>query len=440
MTASERSLFVFDVKGTAAVQTAAARKCYGDVIIICPYPVHGLKSDGFNPLRWLDPKSPFFYAAAREIARAIVDLAAGTHKYWSDSAIGLLTALIMWEVIQAKRAKRPPSLYRVRLLLSEPERTGWVRDQKTGKLVRQIIGGLRYTAGLMVESGHQQIASLIGRFLREGGKDELAGIQSTALTETEFLLDPFIAADLEKGEKVDLGQLSQKATTVYVVLPPKHVEANRRWTRLLAACAINQNLRPWNVKTLFVFDEFRSTVGNLDLIREQWEVVREFGMQFMPMMQSALIARDCWGEGWETMAAQSGAVFTIGPPNDKYTAELMSGWCGRTTLVKAGLNFTDAINDGEGVNSGLGRSHTGTTQNDGDSFSLGRNLSANLTFQQTEAPVLLEQHLRMMRLGEGRIWVPGMGARSIPAFFPNYWRRNAAWVARVKANPLYHGR
>ena len=58
MTARNRSLFVFDIKGELAFQTADERRrlCGREnVKIINPYLLHGMGSDGFNPLAHLEP-------------------------------------------------------------------------------------------------------------------------------------------------------------------------------------------------------------------------------------------------------------------------------------------------------------------------------------------------------------------------------------------------
>ena len=53
--------------------------------------------------------------------------------------------------------------------------------------------------------------------------------------------------------------------------------------------------------------------------------------------------------------------------------------------------------------------------------------------------VLLPQELMDISPGHGLMWLPGMGTRSIPFFAPNYWKRRAPWVQRVKPNPYQSG-
>jgi hypothetical protein len=272
-----RSLFVVETKGTAALQCGDERLRYGKRWIICPFPVLGLKSDGWNGLLFIDPDSPSCLGDARALARAMIDIEAGTGMHWSESSTGLVAVMIIWEVIKARREKRKPSLLNVRMMLTEPDKVkSYVGAD--GKRYEKPVAGLRFTAQQMVEQGGPIIKSLVGRFLREHGKDELAGIQSTADTQTQFLLNSFIAEDLQKGDKVDLTKLSQEPISVFVVCAAGDLPEFRRWIRMVLSFAVRAHLErtPKN-NTLFVLDEYRATIGKLELIKDNWALVRESG-------------------------------------------------------------------------------------------------------------------------------------------------------------------
>ena len=182
-TARNRSLVVFDIKGELAYQTADIRRRFSDVKIVNPLGVLNMPSDGYNLLSALDPQSRRFYDAAASIADALIEIEGGSGQYWSESAQGLLVALIMWEVLTAHAEGRSPSLFNVRHMLTEPD------EYAPGDMMRRRpIKGLSVTAARMIASGNQAIASLAGRFVRQHGLNELAGIQSTASTQTEWML------------------------------------------------------------------------------------------------------------------------------------------------------------------------------------------------------------------------------------------------------------
>jgi hypothetical protein len=238
--------------------------------------------------------------------------------------MGLLTAGIMWEVIQARIEGRPASLLKVRQLICERDEWEEVPPIKQGRtLVPQPpkqVKGLKINCDLMAREGGEQIAGLISRFLREYGQNELSGIQSTFDTQTQWLISKPISRDLEKGNW-SFAQLRETPTTVYILLPPEEIEDKRRWTRLLITCALNEHLKAGPVGTLFILDEFRVAVAHLEIINTFWSLVRGYGVQFLVVCQSALHLKALFKDEWEIYAGQAGAVVTLGPPADSRSYE-----------------------------------------------------------------------------------------------------------------------
>jgi type IV secretion system protein VirD4 len=426
MTMTGRSAVVFDIKGELAYQTAAERRRYSNVKIVNPFGVLGMPSDGYNPLSGLDPNSPKFYDAAAGIGDALIEIESGSGQYWSESAQGLLVALIMYEVIRAKAEARPPSLFNVRRMLTEAD------EYAPGDFARKRpIRGFSVTAARMIACGNDKIASLAGRFVRTDGKNELASIQSTASTQTEWMLSEAMHKDMAKLG-TDFRQLRQRPTTIYVVMDAEEITRKRRWTRVVIASALSAHFTPGPMNTLFVLDEFRAAVGKMQVINDMWSLVRGYGVQLMPILQSALQLKALFNDEWENYLAQAGVVATLGPPGDLFTAEWMSKRCGVNTIMQSSVNFGDGINNGDGVSSGTSG---GGNSNQGNSFNNGRSRNAGISYQQTERPVLLPNELMNIRGGHGLMWLPGMGTSTIPFFAPNYWNREAPWAARVRDNP-----
>ena len=52
---------------------------------------------------------------------------------------------------------------------------------------------------------------------------------------------------------------------------------------------------------------------------------------------------------------------------------------------------------------------------------------------------LLAQDLMDMRPGNGRLFLQGMGSRSVPFFAPNYWRVREPWAAQVEKESTLQG-
>src|ERR1700684_4251504 len=99
LTIKDRSIVVVDPKGELAAVTADYLRTVGDIVMLNPFDVLGLGSEGFNPLAALDPQSPYFYDDAAALGEALIKLEA-KDPHWTESAQGLIVALIMWEKLQ----------------------------------------------------------------------------------------------------------------------------------------------------------------------------------------------------------------------------------------------------------------------------------------------------------------------------------------------------
>ena len=434
-TVAGRSLVVLDIKGELAFQTAVLRLGFGAVKFINPYRMHGLPSHGFNPLAQLGCDDPRLYDKAAAIADALIEIEEGSGQYWSESAQGLLVAIIMWEVILADREHRTPSLINVRLMMTEPEESeSYIDDDGRPKL--RLVKGLKVLARRMVAEGNATMRSLIGRFMREEGQNELSGIQSTADTQTQWMLSDAMRTDLSAPDGVDFRELRRRPVTVFVMLPAGEITLKRKWSRVVMASALGVHLEPAPMKTLFILDEFKAAIGSLSVCNNIWSLIRGFGAQLMPILQSAIQLQTLFKDEWENYPAQSGVVATLGPPNDMFTAKWMSERCGVTTIMQAGFNLGDGVNAGSGINASSGQSGMKGSSNQSSGSNFGHSTSGGLSYQQTERRVFLPNELMDLPPGHGRLWLPGMGTRSIPFFAPNYWQRHAPWVAHVKPNPL----
>ena len=130
LTIKDRSIVVIDPKGELAAVTADYRRTVSDVVMLNPFGVLGLGSEGFNPLAALDPESPYFYDDAAALGEALIKVES-KDPHWSESAQGLIVALIMWEKLQ--RGDKA-NLENVREMLTEPDR--W--ENYTAKTARSM--------------------------------------------------------------------------------------------------------------------------------------------------------------------------------------------------------------------------------------------------------------------------------------------------------------
>ena len=322
----DQSVIVIDPKGELAAMTAEYRRhtLGHEVVILNPFDVLGLGSAGFNPLAALDRDSPTFFDDAAALAEALIQVE-GNEPHWSESAQGLVIALLMWE---KRRFGPKASLENVRAVLTEAD---------------SATAGLAYHASHMVAAGGYEIASLAGRFTRHS--DEIRSIQSTADTQTRWLLSPMIREDLKK-DGIGFSSLKEaaKPTTVYVVLPAERLRTHSVWLRLVIVSALRALYRPGRRRTVMLIDEM-AALGHLGPLEDAFGLVRGFGIQIAAIFQDLPQLKGLYKERWETFIANAGVVFGFAP-NDLTTAEWMSKRSGQMTVVAKGYSESRSASSG----------------------------------------------------------------------------------------------
>jgi type IV secretion system protein VirD4 len=402
LTIKDRSIVVIDPKGELAAVTADYRRTVSDVVMLNPFDVLGLGSAGFNPLAALDPESPYFYDEAAALGEALIKLE-GKDPHWTESAQGLIVALIMWEKLQRGDAA---NLENVREMLTEPERAEEYTGDD-GKKHERITGGLRYAATQMAIDGGYEISSLASRF---AGRDtnELASIRSTGDTQTRWLLSKPMRDDLKKPG-VDFRKLKDKPTTVYVILPAERMRTHSTWLRLVVVSALRALYRPGGLRTLFLIDEMPA-LGHLGPLEDAFGLVRGYNVQIAGICQDLAQLKALYNERWESFLANAGVVQGFAP-NDLTTADWMSRRAGQTTLI--------ASNTSENVTPATGQRNEGTSWN------------------QISRALYLPHELMGFAEGTGLFWLAGM-ANGVRFFAPPYWKIEQC-MKRAATNPYYNG-
>ncbi len=391
----EQSVIVIDPKGELAAITADARRAMGHkVFFLNPFGVLGLKSTPFSPLARLDPDSPTFIDDASAISEALIQ-EDSKDPHWSQSARGLVTGLIMWEVIEARREKREPVLINTRRMLTEPEEKA-VRQDSAGQLQRIPVKGLRATAGFACDCGDIGVESLLGRFTREP-TDEISSIQSTADTQTRWLLSPPMQDALQASEVV-FSDLKKERCTVYIILPAERLRTHSVWLRLVIVSALHSLYRPGGLRTLMLIDE-AAALGHLGALEDAFGLVRGYRVQIAAIFQDLAQLKALYKERWETFVANAGAVFGFAP-NDLTTAEWMSKRSGQTTVVVKGISDNSGTSIGQQTSASQGK---------------GSNL------QQMARPLFLPHELIGLDEGKALLWLANL-SKTIPIFAPAYWK------------------
>jgi type IV secretion system protein VirD4 len=319
------SVLSIDPSGQNAAVCAEARRRMGQhVVCLNPFGVHvarypDLASAGCNPLAGISSRSPLFYQEGAAVGDALIVIE-GKDPHWTQSARGLITGIVMWEILKAEYERRAPLLENIRSMLCEPETYDPDAPDLTPEEKRQggrLKSGLRYHAMAAIAVGHFQISDLVGLYIKEGSR-EIDSIASTARTQTEWLLSEPMRSDLRRNG-VDWGRLARERTTMFVIVPAEYLETQEGvvWLRLVTMSAIRALFATGGRRTVdkivLMLSEF-AALGKLKAAEAARSQGRKFGLRLWPVLQDIHQLNDLYGpHGADSFAGQCRAVFAFAP-------------------------------------------------------------------------------------------------------------------------------
>ena len=308
---------------------------------------------GFNPLSALNPWSPDFNIDAGLMAEALIPMS-GNEKnpFFPLSARALVGGLIMFEVCKAKEQNRAPLLANVRRMICEAAQPETPAKMMGGVVIKEAIPakGIPAYAKEMANSFILGMRNKGGQFV--DWNKSTVDVAKTAMAETEFLDDMPMALNLARDD-FRFNEVKERPTTVYLCLPMKVMKRHGKWLRIMLTAAIQACMRPradTEPSTLFILNEF-AAMGHLQLIEDNFTVVRGAGIQMMPVLQDLGQMKELYKERWETFIANSDVTATFAP-NDLTTAKWFSERCGETVKPKTTVTENWAQNSGTSQKSG----------------------------------------------------------------------------------------
>jgi type IV secretion system protein VirD4 len=408
------SMVILDPKGEQGAVCAPYRSTLGPVYVINPCGAvlkdfagyEYMRSCGFNPMRPLNPYLPDFNEKAVRLAEAFVTEDA-TDKHFIPAARNLIACVMMWEAVCAVREHRAPDIRRIRQILSMPSAPAFGD--------RPAIG-LPSLAREWMHVGLPALANKAGQFV-EWTREKIS-IASVALTQSEFLDDPAITADMtttpeKNGHVFDFGQLKRddgQVITVFLVLPLNKLERHAKWLRMMLTSGLDSVMRPrreGEPRVRFLLDEFPA-LKKMDVIADNWALMRGFGVQMLAVFQNITQMEQVYGDKVaKTFIAQSGVIASFGT-NDAATAKWLSDRAGEKTGVMAGYNHSQQSG---------GNNHQ----------------SSGLNWSQVKLPRLTPGALYGLPEGAMVQFVDGQESM-IPSYAPAYWEI-AECRERAKPNP-----
>jgi type IV secretion system protein VirD4 len=354
------SIVVVDPKGDLCQMTRAYREHHGaKSVILNPFNVLDLASDGFNPVAALDKDSDDFPDDAFGLAESMIRVE-GSEPHWAASAQDLVAGLIM------------------AVRLSMPEQGGLAEVREAlGYNYERFAEHVQAMIGISKNHNCPELAAKVARYETISAETrELNSILSTAQTQTRWLDSRPIKADLGKGA-YDFSILKEKPTTVYLTLPARRLGTHSTWLRVMIASIIQpllKDTRKSKVPVLLILDEYPAlAAGGFGVIEKNMAMFRGFGIKLWTVWQDLGQAVKLYGEGWESFTANAGVLQSFAP-QDVVTAEHLSKLMPLTVMTA------------EQQSRSFGGSDSGKPSSGGHSLNL----------SEQGMPLMLPQHLRNM--------------------------------------------
>ncbi|EIP3317324.1 type IV secretory system conjugative DNA transfer family protein [Salmonella enterica] len=309
------SCVVLDIKGeNYAVTSRYRRDVLGhDVYLLDPFGVTGGDACGINWLDRLDPDSPDVVGESA----ALADMLVMTEGHGSDSSAHFNET--------AKTFLRGV-LVHVATLPEERRHMGEVRRLLTGNMdeFAELLLAMEENkrgGGIPVRAVNSLLAT---------PEKERGSILSTVRRHLDFLDDTRIVASLARSD-LNLADLKRKPMTVYLVMPPSRLEANKRYIRAFVGqclAAITASNEKPAFKVAFLLDEF-AQLGRMQAVEDAISLVRGYGAAFWLFVQDLSQLKAIYPK-WQTFLANTGKQFFGTADYD--TAKFISDSLGKFTV------------------------------------------------------------------------------------------------------------
>lgn len=382
------SCVVIDPKGENAWITAPYRKNVlgQNVFIIDPWDEltrrYKSKINGkaphpatatFDPLSILNKSSINYADDLAYISDALI-INQGKEPHWDDSARELVAGLIAYLVEAQPNAA---TLEGVRILLSKP--------------ISEIVG----IAQAAQELGYGSLAARkLGRFAVDSR--EIAGIVSTAVTQTAFLDSSALCANMAHGKLAFESLTYPQGATVYLVLPVDKLQTYGRWLRLMVSIAIrsvSKHTHKLSLPVLFMLDEF-GTIGRLSAVAQAYGLMAGLNMCVWAFIQDLSQLKRDYPADWETFMANSYGV-TFSNIIDQTSAEYLSKMLGNNTIETK--TTSKSVSENIGRTNSYGGGQSGGTAG----VSEGKSYNTNHNVQLHSRPLLFADEIRKTKKSIG---------------------------------------
>jgi type IV secretory pathway TraG/TraD family ATPase VirD4 len=339
------STVVLDIKGENYAVTARRRRELGhEVFLVDPFGVvAGQQGQSFNWLDRLNPDNPDVVAEARTLGDMLIvseGVSNDSSAHFNETAKNFIVGLM------------------VHVATLEPERRNMAEVRRLVSLGSDNLDVV--LAEMMDNPRGYDLPARAATAFNDTPDKERGSVLSTARRHLAFLDDPRITGALARSD-FKLDDLKARPMTIYLVMPPARLAANRAFVRAFFGQAINAVMDPAAIgkpacKVLFLLDEFPQ-LGRMDLVEEKLPLIRGYGGAFWLIAQNLDQLKKTYPR-WQNLIANCDAKQFFGTAGID-TAKYISESIGKTTIAHRVANTSTSMGQTVSTSSGSSVQHTG---------------------------------------------------------------------------------
>jgi len=384
----QRNYYVFgDAKGELCSITSKFRSTVSHVAVANYAGVLGIKSDKWNPLNELDPKSRGYGEACQAIATALIPPEPNEHnKHFTDGTRSAAMLAIMRTVRRADGEGRVRDMRDVReFLLQDPDKLKAVIEE-------------------IVKTGTYDERTRAAKFLKEN--TEIQNLKSTMEVATSWMTED-ICEDMATSEGIDFRNTNKdRAKTTYSIVPADEMTAKGPYVRLQLSSALRGLYRHDGVPTTIIIEEAYVT-GHHEEILKALSILRGYGSRMTIVFQSYSQIRELY--------PKTHGLFTSGTLISFRAADIETG---EMLVKRAGKTVVPVLSAADP--------------------SSPRELGARPSWQQQMRDRIPLDKMFGMPQGRALVWKPG-DEKPRMSWVKGYFEL-AKLSARASANPYYQAK
>lgn len=347
------SAFVLDPKGENAILTAARRAEREEhiVAVLDPKRVASVPDEyrvSFNPLALIDGDDDDALDYAAAIGDALMISGSDKDVHWTESARGIIEALILH--VATTEIDKARSLVRVRQLLTigDPDYADMLNAEEATKGDKAKTFGpfdalwRSMSSSIAHNDAVRDAIRGAAHSILDMGENERGSVLSTARRNTAFLSSSWMRRCLEGGGDnvldIDLLKTAPKGMSLYVCLPARFLPTHARLLRLMLNLILfrmeEQGLEKpaCGHPVLFFLDEF-AALGRMESIEKAAGLMAGFGVKLWAVLQDLGQLQQHYRFSWQTFLANAG-ILQFFANSDMTTLEWISKRLGQIELIR----------------------------------------------------------------------------------------------------------